>query len=96
MSINEIITEYLAAKETENAAKKLADAMKALILDFAKESDNFTTDTYTVIIKTTASTRLDTKSLYKDFPDIKDTYGKTTTSRTVDAVRTADAKKKSA
>jgi len=96
MDINTIIATYLQAKEAESAAKKQAAAMKELILQRAGDADNFTTDVYTVIIKTTASTRLDTSALYKDFPDIKDTYGKTTTSKTVDAVVTADAKKKSA
>lgn len=96
MSINEIITAYLQEKAAETAAKKRADAMKALILDYAKNADNFTTDVYTVVIKTTSSTRLDTAALYHDFPDIKDTYGKTTTSKTVAAVVTADQEKKSA
>ena len=96
MSINEIITSYLQEKEQEKQAKKRADAMKALILDYAKSADNFTTDIYTVVIKTTTSTRLDTTALYKDFPDIKNTYGKTTTSQTIDAVVTADAEKVSA
>lgn len=96
MSINEIITCYLDAKQAETAAKKRAAAMKELILQHAGDADNFTTDVYTVIIKASTSTRLDTVALYKDFPDIKDTYGKTTTSKTVDAVVTADAEKKSA
>lgn len=96
MDINTIITNYLQAKQAEADAKKRAAAMKELILQHAGPADNFTTDVYTVIIKTTASTRLDTSALYKDFPDIKDTYGKTTTSKTVDAVVTADAEKKSA
>ena len=96
MDINTIITSYLQEKEQEKQAKKRADAMKALIIDYAKSADNFTTDIYTVVIKTTTSTRLDTTSLYKDFPDIKNTYGKTTTSQTIDAVITADVEKASA
>ena len=94
MSINEIIAAYLQAKQAEADAKKRAAAMKELILQHAGNADNFTTDVYTVVIKTTTSSRLDTTALYKDFPDIKDTYGKTTTSKTVDAVVTADAEKK--
>lgn len=96
MNINDIITSYMQAKQAEADAKKRAAAMKELILQHAGNTDNFTTDVYTVIIKTTTSSRLDTVALYKDFPDIKDTYGKTTTSKTVDAVVTADAEKKSA
>ena len=96
MSINDIIANYLQAKQAEADAKKRAAAMKELILQHAGNADNFTTDVYTVIIKTTVSTRLDTATLYKDFPDIKETYGKTTTSKSVDAVVTADAEKKSA
>lgn len=96
MNINDIITSYLQAKQAETDAKKRAAAMKELILQHAGDADNFSTDVYTVIIKTTTSSRLDTAALYKDFPDIKNTYGKTTTSKTVDAVVTADAEKKSA
>jgi len=96
MDINTIIANYLQEKAAEAAAKKRAEAMKALILDHAKNADNFTTDVYTVVIKTSSSVRLDTAALYRDFPDIKDTYGKTTTSKTVNAVITADAEKKSA
>lgn len=96
MDINTIITNYLQAKQAETEAKKRAEAMKALILEHAKEADNFTTDVYTVVIKTSSSVRLDTATLYKDFPDIKNTYGKITTSKTVNAVVTADTEKKSA
>ena len=93
MDINTIIANYLNAKQEEAAAKKRAAAMKELILKHAGSTDNFTTDVYTVVIKETTSTRLDTVTLYKDFPDIKNTYGKTTTSKTVDAVVTAGAEK---
>lgn len=96
MNINEIIAIYMQAKQEESEAKKRADAMKKLILQYAGNADNFNTDVFTVIIKTTVSTRLDTSALYKDFPDIKDTYGKTTTSKSVDCVVTSDAEKKSA
>lgn len=96
MDINTIIANYLQEKAAEAAAKKRAEAMKALILDHAKNADNFTTDVYTVVIKTSSSVRLDTAALYRDFPDIKESYGKTTTSTTVTAVVTADAEKKTA
>lgn len=96
MSINEIIANYNAAKLAESEAKKTADAMKALIIEHAKGAELFTTDVYTVTIKTSTSERLDTKALYKDFPDIKKSYGKTTTSKSVEALVTADAEKRSA
>ena len=96
MNINEIIANYNAAKEAEREAKKRAETMKALILEHARGAEMFTTDVYTVVIKTSSSTRLDTAALYKDFPDIKETYGKTTTSKSVEALVTADAEKKTA
>ena len=96
MSINEIITSYLDAKQAETDAKKRAAAMKELILQHAGDADNFTTTVYTVIIKASTSLRLDTTALYKDFPDIKSVYEKQTTSTTVTAVVTADQEKKSA
>ena len=96
MTINEIITNYNAAKDAEREAKKRAEEMKALIIEHAKGAELFTTDVYTVTIKTTTSERLDTKALYKDFPDIKKTYGKTTTSKSVEALVTANAEKRSA
>ena len=96
MTINDIISAYIESKQAETAAKKQAEMMKKLIVEHAGNSDNFTTDKYTVILKTTTSTRLDTKALYSDFPDIKDTYGKTSTSVSVDAVETAKTGKKSA
>ena len=96
MDINTIIAAYIESKEQEKQAKKQAETMKALILDYAKNAEFFKTDIYNVFIKTTSSTRLDTTTLYKDFPDIKNVYGKTTTSKTIDAVITADAEKASA
>jgi len=96
MSINDIIAAYNAAKEQEKQAKKRAEEMKDLILSHAGNADNFTTDIYTVVIKTTTSSRLDTTALYKDFPDIKETYGRTTESKSITAVATADAAKKTA
>ena len=96
MDINSIIASYLQEKATETAAKKRADEMKKIILQHAGNADNFITDEYTVIIKTTTSKRLDTAALYKDFPDIKDVYEKTTTSKTLAIAETAGAGKKSA
>lgn len=96
MDINSIIADYISAKEQEVAAKKRAAALKSIILDHAKDADNFSTDIYTVVIKTTTSSRLDTAALYRDFPDIKSVYEKSTTSKTITAVVTAEQEKKSA
>lgn len=96
MDINTIIENYLAAKQAEAENKKRAAAMKELIMQHAGAADNFTTDIYTVVIKTTTAARLDTAALYKDFPDIKQVYEKATTSKTINAVLTASAEKKSA
>lgn len=83
MTKNDIIAAYLAATEAEKAAKKQVEAMKNLILEFMGSAAALETDLYSVIIKETETTRLDTKSLYKDFPDIKKDYGKTSISRSV-------------
>jgi len=96
MTINEIISAYVEATEAKKEAEKRAEAMKAAILDAMKDADSIITDKYTVIVKTTQTTRIDTKALYHDFPDIKEAYGKTSLSRSLsvaqtpaDAVRTA-------
>lgn len=96
MDINTIVAEYIAAKEAERDAKKRAEAMKKAILQHAGDAETFTTDLYNVIIKRTASERLDTDALYKDFPDIKNVYGKITTSTSIDAAPISAAGKKSA
>ena len=80
MSINQIIRDYLQAKETEKQAKKQADNLKRLILDAAKDNPLFETDAYSVFIKKTESTRIDSDALYRDFPDIKQAYGRTSVS----------------
>lgn len=84
MNINEIISAYLRAKEAEREAKKQADAMKDLIMGAMGNNPLLETDVYSVFAKQTESIRLDTKTLYKDFPDIKKDYGKTVTSVSLD------------
>lgn len=96
MGINEIIAAYIAAKQQESNAKKQAESMKALLIEHAAGRELFTTDLYTVFVKTTTSSRLDTIALYRDFPDIKDVYRKETTSTTINAIETAAAAKKPA
>lgn len=96
MDINSVIADYIAAKEKAAAEKKRADGLKAIILQHAGKAGSFTTDLYTVIIKTSVSRRIDTEALLKDFPDIKETYGKNTPSTTVDIATAAAAGKASA
>lgn len=80
MTINDVVSAYIKAKEAEKEAKKTADAMKSLILEKAGSDPLFETDAYSVFIKRTESTRLDSDALYRDFPDIKQAYGRTSVS----------------
>lgn len=92
MSIDEIIVAYEQAKEQESIAKKEKDKLKAFILNHAGNNPDFSTDNFHVFIKKTYQTNLDTKKLYKDFPEMKDVYGKTIEKVSVD-VKTKQAEK---
>ena len=70
MLTNEIISAYIAAKEAEKQAKKERKKLQAMILDAAGGADFFETDAYRIMI--------DTDAVYRDFPEFKDVYGKTT------------------
>lgn len=83
MSINEIIAAFIAAKEQEKRATATAKKMQSMILQHAGTAEYIETELYSVLIKTTESKRLDTDALYSDFPDIKETYGKTVVSRSI-------------
>lgn len=96
MSINEIIAAYIEAKQAEKAAAARVKELSPYILEAAAGRELFDTDDYTILIKTTAAVRLDTKSLYADFPDIKKTYGKLTESKSITAVEKATADLKTA
>ena len=96
MNINDIISELIIAKEEEKAAAARVKAYTAMVLEHAKENDYFETQDYSVFIKKTESFRLDTKALYADFPDIKETYGKTTISRSIIPAVRNNANEKSA
>lgn len=84
MTLNEAIETYAREDARAKAAAKAAKAAKEFILSMAGGMDQITTDVWTVYIKTTESLRLDQAALLKDFPDIKETYGKTTLSRSLD------------
>ena len=96
MTINEAITIYLEESAKAAEAKKKADAAKKFILAAAGNLDELTTDSWVVYIRRTLSERLDTSALYHDFPDIKETYGKTTVSTSLDAHARTAANKRSA
>lgn len=89
MDINSIIARFEAARAAKSAAEKEEKALRALILQYAAGRHAFETDGFTVIVKTSSRTTLDTASLYKDFPDVRDVYGHETTVTTV----TTSAKK---
>lgn len=76
MTANEIICAYMAAQEQKRIAEKKADEMKKLIVSMMGSAPIFETDLYCVIPKRTEKTIIDTKALCKDFPDIKEEYGK--------------------
>ena len=84
MTLNEAIETYAREDARAKAAAKAAKAAKEFILAMAGDLDQITTDVWTVYIKTTESLRLDQAALLKDFPDIKETYGRTTLSRSLD------------
>ena len=93
MTINEIVAAYIDAKEEQKVLNARVKELTAIILDTADGRSVFDTDDYTVTVSATESLRLDTDALYKDFPDIKATYGKVSTSRSVKAFSKASAGK---
>jgi len=96
MTLNEAIEIYLTESEKEKASKKAAEAAKAFIKATAGDLDEITTDVWKVYLKRSESFRLDTVALYKDFPDIKETYGKTSVSCSLDIHPVAGAIQKTA
>lgn len=81
IDINSVISDYLTHTETAKKASAAAKAEKELIMQYLAGADSIETTDYMLIVKTVNSARLDTTALYKDFPDIKNDYGKVTTSR---------------
>ena len=84
MTLNEAIETYAREDARAKAAAKAAKAAKDFILAAAGDLDQITTDAWTVYVKVTESLRLDQAALLKDFPDIKETYGKTSLARSLD------------
>lgn len=95
-NINSIIQEYLEGQEKQAELKKRLACLKGLILDHAGNNDSFLTDNFSVIVKTSTSIRLDTETLYKDFPDIKKEYSKETISKTLAIAQIASENTKTA
>ena len=83
MNINNIISEYNRIKEEKTSLEKQEKALREQILLFANEKAMFETDQFTVIVKSSERVTLDTKALYKDFPEMKSVYGKTATVKTL-------------
>jgi predicted phage-related endonuclease len=83
MNINTIIAEYNRIKEERASLEKQEKALREQILLFASDKNMFETDQFTVIIKSSERVTLDTKALYKDFPEMKSVYGKTATVKTL-------------
>lgn len=83
MDINSIISEYNRIKEDRASLEKQEKALREQIILYASDKNMFETDNYTVIIKSSERVTLDTKALYKDFPEMKDVYGKTATVKTL-------------
>lgn len=92
MDINTIISELIIATESARQIEKRLKELKEQIFAFAGNSTAFETDAFSVIIKQTESFRLDTKALYADFPDIKETYGKTSIARSIIPVAKTNTK----
>ena len=74
LSLDEKIELYLDSKEKAKHFKSLEDSLKDLILEGSKGKETVETENHIMIIKKTVSIRLDTKTLAKDFPDIKKNY----------------------
>lgn len=93
MEINNIIRAYMETVENRKALEKQEENLKKMIYDFIGENTFAETDCYFLTVKETATTRLDTKTLYKDFPDMKEVYGKTSVSKTLVATEKQREKK---
>ena len=96
MTINEAIKTYTEQNAIASAAKKAAEQAKKFILSAMGNESELKTDSFIVYLKKTSSTRLDTESLYRDFPDIKETYGKESVSKSIDVHKLAKEESKTA
>ena len=93
MDINSIINAYMETMENRKALEKQEENLKKLIYDYMGENTFAETGFYFMTIKETETTRLDTKALYKDFPDMKEVYGKTSISKSLVVTENQQKKK---
>lgn len=82
-NINEIVARFETVRAMKAAAEKEEKQLRAELLRYAAGRSVFETEGFTVMIKTTSRVTLDTAALYKDFPDMRDVYGRTSTTTTV-------------
>lgn len=77
-----LIDNLAAAKAAQDDAKKAYEALKNELVNElnARGVDSCSSDAHAVKISETASTRLDTKRIKLEFPEIYAEYGKTTVS----------------
>lgn len=77
-----LIDNLAAAKAAADAAKKEYDALKADLVNelSARGTNRAASDIHTVKMVEAASTRLDTKRIKLEFPEIYAEYGKTSVS----------------
>jgi predicted phage-related endonuclease len=90
--INGIIAEFMEVEPQKKAIEKRYNALRKLILDYAKEADSFETDIYNVIVKKVIAIGLDTERLLADFPDMKDEYGKPSVRKSIIPIEKAQEK----
>lgn len=96
MDINTAAAAYMAAKEKERAAKKAAEAARAELIAAAGGRDVLTTDEYIITFTHKPRTIIDTVALYRDFPDLKNAYGRSSDSVSVDVKQYAADQQKTA
>lgn len=91
---NSAIAALIKAREDKRDAEKREKAAADFIKAYAAGRPAFETEDYSVILDKRTRNGLDTAALYKDFPDIKETYGTTTEYIVITvAVKETDAEK---
>ena len=96
MTLNEAVKIYVDSSAIVSAERKKADAAKKFIMAAAGTLDEIKTDKWIVYLKRSVSITLDTKKLYADFSDIKETYGRETVSTSIDAHAITDVETQTA
>jgi len=89
--INNVIAEYIETSENRKALEKKEKELKKAIEQF-NNNKPFNTDIYSVYFEARKREGLNTKELYKDFPDIKKEYGTITEYYIIHATEKAEEK----